>query len=262
VRYPVSRDAFEMIVHAVAARLVPGGRLFAYGANDEGIKGSARALATAFQDTETVETKRHSRVVAAGRVRDVQLKRELEEWKESVTMTLPSGSVNLVSYPCLFAHGRLDVGTALLLEALPQGLKAGAKVLDYGCGIGVVGLAVQMANPGAELDLIDFDSIATLAAKQNVPLARVMTADSLAAVHDKKYDLIVSNPPIHAGKGEDFTVLLRFLADVTAALAPGGTLLFVVQATVPIKKELTKLFGQVDVAQANKQFTVWRATQP
>jgi 16S rRNA (guanine1207-N2)-methyltransferase len=261
VRYPVSRDAFEMIIHVVAARLAPGGRLFACGANDEGIKGSATALATAFQDVETVETKRHSRVVAAMQRRDVPFKRELEDWRESVTMALPSGSVSLVSYPCLFAHGRLDAGTALLLEALPKELKTGARVLDYGCGIGVVGLAVQTANPSAELDLIDFDSTATHAAKQNVPQARVLTADSLAAVHGKKYDLIVSNPPIHAGKGEDFTVLLRFLAEAAVSLAPGGALLFVVQATVPIKKELTKLFGQVEIAQSNKQFTVWRCSR-
>lgn len=258
VRYPVSRDAFEMIMHAVAPRLTAGGRLFAYGANDEGIKGATTALAAAFQDVETVEAKRHSRVVAASRVWEVAFKSELDDWKEDVTMELPSGNASLVSFPCLFAHGHLDAGTALLLQALPGDLKAGARVLDYACGIGVIGLAVQRANPSAELDLIDFDAVATYAAKQNVPLARVMTADSLAAVRGQKYDLIVSNPPFHAGKGEDFTVLLHFVADAAAALVPGGELLFVTQATVPLQKELAKLFSLAVPAVKDKRFTVWR----
>ena len=260
IRYPVSRNAFEMLVHAVAPRLTPNGRLFTYGANDEGIKSSNKALAVAFQNVEVVETKRHSRVMLAKRVRDIAFKKELEDWKETVTFETPQGNLSLVSYPCLFAHGHLDGGTKLLLQALPSIPKEQARVLDYGCGIGIIGLVLQRTNPSIEADLIDIDAIAIHATMENVPRAHVFTADSMEVVRGKKYDLIVSNPPIHAGKGEDFTVLIRFLTEAASSLTQNGELLFVVQATVPIQNELTKLFTRVTAVAKNRQYTVWKCS--
>ena len=102
-----------------------------------------------------------------------------------------------VSYPGLFAAGRIDEGTALLLDVLPP-LSAGARIADFGCGSGVIGAALAEL-PGIGLDMIDHDSLALLAARENVPAGRALLASSLSQAGGALYDAILSNPPLHAG---------------------------------------------------------------
>jgi 16S rRNA (guanine1207-N2)-methyltransferase len=121
LRLPPAREAFAMALHAVAARLEPRGELFVYGANDEGIRSAGHLLEPLFDRPETVETRRHCRVWrAVGRAEPERVRGELEDWRLCFDVELPGGGVRVVSYPGLFAHGRLDEGTGLLIAALPR----------------------------------------------------------------------------------------------------------------------------------------------
>ena len=75
------------------------------------------------------------------------------------------------TYPGVFAAKRIDEGTALLIGVLPP-LRADARVLDYGCGSGVIGASAAARAPAIALDLLDNDSVALEAARENVPGAR------------------------------------------------------------------------------------------
>ena len=118
-----------------------------------------------------------------------------------------------VTYPGLFAGGGLDVMTAALLRALPTPPVKGA-ILDACCGSGVIAAALR-ARAGAQLDihLLDADAVALDAARANVPTAaRVFLCDGWPDTASafpkkgkpKKYEWIVSNPPVHHGQPDDF----------------------------------------------------------
>jgi 16S rRNA G1207 methylase RsmC len=126
----------------------------------------------------------------------------------------------------VFAQGRLDVGTAVLFrETEPPGP---GRILDLGCGYGVIGLAIAAAVPGATVTAVDVNERAVLLANENAGALgvadrlRASTPDGVAA--DATYDELWSNPPIRIGKQALHELLLTWLP----RLAPGGRAVLVV----------------------------------
>lgn len=139
---------------------------------------------------------------------------DVEVWGHRLRLTTGSG---------VFAKGRLDVGTAVLFrETEPPA--AGTRVLDLGCGYGVIGLAA--AASGAEVTGVDVNERALLLANENAA-ANGLTASFVlpSAVDDgERFDEIWSNPPIRVGKAALHDLLLTWLP----RLAPGGRAVMVV----------------------------------
>lgn len=143
---------------------------------------------------------------------------EAEVWGE--TLHLESGSG-------VFAHGKLDIGTAVLFRETtpPTGAR---KVLDVGCGYGVIGLAIARTCPDAEVVGVDVNQRAVLLANENAASLglddrfRATTPD--AVPNDATYDEIWSNPPIRIGKAALHEMLLTWLP----RLRPGGRAVMVV----------------------------------
>ena len=133
-----------MAAHACLSVLAPGGRLIVYGGNDEGIRSAGGRLERVCREVETLATRGHGRVLAASRPADAPLRASLAAWRSVAPLTIAGIVRDWVSYPGVFAAGRVDEGTALLIEALPP-LRSGDRVLDYGCGSGVIGAAALAA---------------------------------------------------------------------------------------------------------------------
>lgn len=259
LRLPRIKAAFELAVEAAASELGPGGTLWVYGANDEGIKSADKVMARCFMGIATRETKRHCRVLSGRLDRQKPFKAPLTAWAEAVT--LPFGEA-WVSYPGVFAKGGLDEGTKLLLEALPDP-QPGAKVLDYAAGMGVISRWCALAQPECALWMLEADAIALEAAKLNVPNAHALLSDAWHSVDGAlRFDLIVSNPPIHRGKSEDFSALLALIDAAGQRLLPSGELWLVVQRQVPLESMLKERFGLVEVKSQDGRFTVWRCARP
>jgi len=134
--------------------------------------------------------------------------------------------LRLVSGSGVFAQGRLDVGTAILFRETDP--PAPGRVLDLGCGYGVIGLAIAAAVPGAVVTGVDVNERAVLLANENAATLGLSdrytasTPDAVAA--DATYDEIWSNPPIRIGKAALHDLLLTWLP----RLAPGGRAVMVV----------------------------------
>lgn len=135
--------------------------------------------------------------------------------------------LRMVSGSGVFSKGRLDIGTAILLrETAPPGPSV-TRVLDLGCGYGVIGLAVA-ASTSASVTGVDVNERAVLLANENAESLGL--ADRFSAclpddvADDATYDEIWSNPPIRIGKGALHELLLTWLPH----LAPGGRAVLVV----------------------------------
>lgn len=272
LRLPRAKDELEMLVHAAASVLEPGGVLLVYGAKDEGIRSASSRIRPVFGSVETVSVKSRCRVLRARRPDEVPgLRGELGDWKSTWRLRVagPGGSTaaggpvdrSWVSYPGVFSHGRLDAGSRLLLDSVDTPAE-GDRVLDYGCGSGVIGGVLVARSGGLRLHLLDPDAIALEAARENVPGGRIHLADGLGAVDDARFDLIVSNPPYHAGKEEDRRVLRALVEGAPSRLRAAGALEMVVQRRFPVEALLEAGFRRVWILDEDSTYRVWRAEQP
>lgn len=254
LRLPKSRKSFEMASHFLARSLSSDGALYIYGANDEGIRSAHKKLALIYEHIETIATRRKCRVLRASDPIISELRTQLDDWAEIQTIEIKGVKQSWVSYPGLFAKGKLDEATAMLLEEL----SIKGTVLDFACGTGVS--TKGLVQCGADkVDALDADALAVLATRHNVPEANVYLGDGWQAVKERGlWDTIVSNPPIHKGFGEDYEVLRSLIHH-----APRRTrrLIIVVQRQIPVKKYLEKSFRKVNILRENSRFRVWEASK-
>lgn len=255
LRLPHGAEALRMTSHLLAARLAAGGELVVGGANDEGIRPVKKRLLEVVEQVEEVDARRHCRVVV-GRVPRPGLKGDLQDWRTEVTAEVAGLSLSWPSWPSLFAHGRLDPGTELLLRTLPplQG-----RVLDFACGAGVIAKFLTRRGDPVTLELSDVDALALHAAGLALPGVEQHLADGLPT-SGGPWDAIVSNPPLHLGKEEHRDTLAALAATAPHRLRPGGALWIVVQGAVPVGKQLGQSFARVERLARDARFTVWRAS--
>ncbi len=142
---------------------------------------------------------------------------DCEVWGQRLSLVTGSG---------VFSRGHLDHATAVLFrETTPP---RSGRILDLGCGYGVIGLAIAKASPATEVTGVDVNERALLLATENA--AELGVADRFAAClpdavpDEASYDEIWSNPPIRIGKAALNELLLLWLP----RLEPGGRAVMVV----------------------------------
>lgn len=161
----------------------------------------------------------------------------------------------------VFSKEKLDYGTRLLLENIDINSLCG-KVLDLGCGIGVVGVILGFFNKNISIDMVDVNERAILLANKNVNFNglnnNVFVSDVYSDV-THKYDYIITNPPIRAGK----EVVRKFLIGAKDYLDDNGILYFVMRKDHGVKsmiKELEKKY-RVEVVCKDKGFYIVRCNK-
>ncbi|HJQ07089.1 MAG TPA: methyltransferase [Nocardioides sp.] len=146
--------------------------------------------------------------------------------RASVSASVWGHSLDLVSGSGVFAQGRVDIGTSVLFRETDP--PAGGRILDLGCGYGVIGLACAVAAPSAVVTGVDVNRRALLLARENA--AALGVEDRFSAYEpaevpaDATFDEIWSNPPIRIGKDALHDLLLTWLP----RLVPGGRAVMVV----------------------------------
>ncbi len=140
----------------------------------------------------------------------------------------------------VFARGKLDRGTRLLIEAVD--IPEGSVVLDLGCGYGPIGIAAAVLCPTCRVYMIDVNERACGLTRRNATLngaanVEVRCGAGFQPVKGMKFDLVLSNPPIRAGK----RVLFGIIEEAAQHLKPGGRLVLVAQTKQGAKSLLRKL---------------------
>ena len=158
----------------------------------------------------------------------------------------------------VFSRDGLDRGTEVLLDALPA---LSGRVLDLGCGWGAVGVALGKRWPGLDIVMTDINSRAVELARRNLTengvKATVVQGDGFAAV-EGRFDAIVTNPPIRAGKA----VIYGLFAQARDHLKPDGALYVVIrkqQGAPSALKYLKEIYARAETVGRGSGFHVLRA---
>lgn len=148
----------------------------------------------------------------------------------------------------VFSKKGLDFGTRTLLESLPEDLKG--DILDFGCGYGPIGIYLKKSYD-CEVDMLDINERSVSLAKKNADLNNAKVNIFLSDIYsnvNKKYDYIVTNPPIRVGK----QILYKILFDAKDYLKENGKIYLVINKDQGAKSLMKDLANNYKVSLVNK----------
>ncbi|MGA5326930.1 methyltransferase [Streptomyces griseoincarnatus] len=199
---------------------------------------------------------------------DPSLVRPPNPWPYRYTLPGDVGPVSgraVVNHAGVFCADRLDIGTRFFLRHLPAG--GGGRVVDLGCGNGVVGTAMALADPKAEVLFVDesFQAVAsaqdTYRANDVNGHAEFRVGDGLAGVPSGSVDLVLNNPPFHSHQATTDATAWRMFTGARRTLRPGGELWVVGNRHLGHHVKLRRLFGNSEVVASDPKFVVLRAVR-
>ncbi len=258
---PKSRELTDYLLASLAAALEPDGQLYLVGEKRAGVERASRQLAL-YGPPAKLDSARHCQLWQV-RVQQPPARPVLDALARPFSLELPDGPLQVRSLPGVFSHGRLDEGTALLLQHL-DALPAGP-LLDFGCGAGILGSVLQRRDPERQVLLLDVDAFAlessrlTLAA--NRLQARVLAGDSLEAAPDG-LAAIISNPPFHQGVHTDYRATEQLIAQAARHLKPGGVLRIVANAFLNYPPLLEQQLGHCQLLAEARGFRIYQSQRP
>ncbi|CAL9378722.1 Ribosomal RNA large subunit methyltransferase G OS=Streptomyces griseomycini OX=66895 GN=rlmG PE=3 SV=1 [Streptomyces griseomycini] len=200
---------------------------------------------------------------------DPALERPASPWPYRYTLPGDVGPVSgrtVVNHAGVFCADRLDIGTRFFLKHLPAG-RSGGRVVDLGCGNGVVGTAAALADPRAEVLFVDesFQAVASAQATyraNDVPgHAEFRVGDGLAGVPAGSVDLVLNNPPFHSHQATTDTTAWRMFTGARRTLRRGGELWVIGNRHLGYHVKLRRLFGNSEVVASDPKFVVLRAVK-
>ncbi|MAG33226.1 MAG: hypothetical protein CL908_20295 [Deltaproteobacteria bacterium] len=247
-----------------------GGQLLFTGTNTLGVVSAVKRLASQLDEPGIIVANR-------ARARVVRFKKQSGPSPRRETTASFAASVESISgqrfeflietRPGVFSAKKLDAGSELLLEALPAfvGHKAPRRIVDLGCGTGVLGLAAAMLWPEAEILLADADARAVECARANIDRlnasqpglasrCRVAWWDTREKPLESRFNLALANPPFHhRGAEVDLGPALGLVESLSGWLGRNGRALLVANRTLPYEGPLAQI-GQVETLRSARGY--------
>lgn len=163
--------------------------------------------------------------------------------------------IRAFSRPGVFSHRRLDLGARALMEIME--IHAGERVMDMGCGAGVISLAAAFRAANITVYALDSNPRAVQCTEHGAALnglTNIAVRLDAAGVTDApgSYDLFLGNPPYYS----NFRIGTVFLQAARRALRPGGRVLIVTKHAEEYAERMSEWFDDVTVRPSRKYFVV------
>ena len=185
--------------------------------------------------------------------------RDLPSNRKSHEFRFMDQTYTFVTDDGVFSKASVDTGTQILLKNAVS-LPLSGEILDLGCGWGVVGIVVKTMFPDCGVTCSDVNSraleLTRLNAVSNSADVKTVLSDRFAGL-DGMFDVILTNPPIRAGKD----VVHGMLEESYAHLNSGGVLLAVIrrkQGAESALKKMAEVFDACDVPDRDKGYWILR----
>jgi 23S rRNA (guanine1835-N2)-methyltransferase len=264
VRVPKSLALLEDQLHRLAPAVHAGTVVVGTGMVKEIHTSTLRLFETIIGPTRTSLAVRKARLIFC--TPDPEIARVPSPWPRAYE--LPDGvgiasGATVVNHAGIFCADRLDIGTRFFLQNLPEDGDY-ARIVDLGCGNGVVGTAAALAHPRAEVLFTDesFQAVASAEATYRANAdgkAEFRAGDGLAGLPGRTADLVLNNPPFHSHRAVTDATAWRMFTGSRHVLAPGGELWVVGNRHLGYHVKLRRIFGNCTTVAANPKFVILRA---
>ena len=160
----------------------------------------------------------------------------------------------------VFSKDRLDFGTHVLLQSLPD-FSDRKSLIDVGCGVGCIGICLKKAYPNLEVLMLDVNERCIALTKKNIENNKIEATVLKSSLYENvngSYEIIISNPPIRAGK----KIVFGVVEDGFDLLKNGGEVYIVIQkkqGADSMKKKMEEVYGNVEVISKEKGYFVFKS---
>lgn len=171
----------------------------------------------------------------------------------------------IINHSNVFSRGSLDIGARFFLSHLPRQKKG--RMVDLGCGNGVLGLVALAQNPESEMIFVDESFMAIESARENVmnnrsediSRCKFLANHSLTNFDAKSVDTILCNPPFHQLQTITDEIAWQMFKDAKRCLTKGGELWIVGNRHLNYHHKLKRLFGGAECVASNSKFVILRS---
>ncbi|WP_097870067.1 methyltransferase [Streptomyces sp. rh34] len=268
VRVPKSLAFLEDQLHRIAPTVHPGTVIIGTGMVKEIHTSTLKLFERIIGPTRTSLAVRKARLIFC--TPDPALPRTPSPWPYRYELPADVGPVaglTAVNHAGIFCAERLDIGTRFFLKHLPT--RGGAvRVVDLGCGNGVLGLSAAIANPDAHLTFVDESYGAVASAEETFRAgapegakADFLVGDGLGDLDPGSVDLVLNNPPFHSHMATTDATARTMFAGARTALRQGGELWVVGNRHLSYHTHLRRIFGNCTTVAGDPKFVVLRAVK-
>ncbi len=183
--------------------------------------------------------------------------------KYKISFELAGTTINLLSSNGVFSKKHIDTGTKVLIESIVEkiSIHENAEILDLGCGYGIIGITIAKLNPKAKVTMVDINPLAIKLTNENIKLnlvenAIVIRSHLYSQLENKKFDFIISNPPLAAG----YKVIFPLIEGAKDHLKERGRIIIVLRKGInTIPKKMKDVFGNVELLYKRAGYRVFQS---
>ncbi|ELQ6038309.1 16S rRNA (guanine(1207)-N(2))-methyltransferase RsmC [Cronobacter sakazakii] len=251
--WPKNKPEAQFQLMNLLSLLPVGTDVFVVGENRSGVR-SAEAMLEAYCPLNKVDSARRCGLYHG------RLEKQPEFNADSWWGEYQVDDLTIKTLPGVFSRDGLDVGSDLLLSTLSPHTKG--KVLDVGCGAGVLAAVLASHSPKVRLTLCDVSAPAVEASRATLAangFEGEVVASNVFSEIKGRFDMIISNPPFHDGMETSFEAAQTLIRSAVRHLNIGGELRIVANAFLPYPNVLDETFGNHEVLAQTGRFKVYRA---
>ena len=258
IHFPKSKAEFSFTLAMLAESMTDDATLVIVGENKGGVKSAEKLGIDYLEYCNKVDSARHC-LMFIGEYKSETPRFELQQFYKHYQIQVQEKSLKIAALPGVFSQNALDKGTEILLAHLPDIITG--KVLDFGCGAGVIAAYIGTVYPQTKLTLVDVSALALHSAQTTLSLNELsgefIASNSLSDVKER-YDFVISNPPFHQGVKTHYAATEQFLADIKQNLTSNGCVTIVANSFLKYLPIMQKAIGKTKTLAIKKGFAVYQ----